>query len=342
MSTSFAVAAPLPFNEELRVSALAGYDVLDTEPEQAYDDLTTLASAVCRTPIALISLIDTHRQWFKSRVGLEATETSREVAFCAHAILSPGQTFEVADATQDSRFAGNPLVVGDPKIRFYAGSPLVTPQGLPIGTVCVIDRQSRQLDDVERRALASLARQVVTQLELRQSRAALTHESLNDPLTGLWNRPAFDRRLQEEWMRHGRTGRPLSLVALDLDHFKRINDTFGHPAGDAVLAQAANVITRGVRLSDLAARTGGEEFMVLLPDTDEVAATLVAEKLRRALASAPWPQANVTASAGVSSAQPTTQTDPNVLVACADKALYTAKQQGRNQVRAFNGWHVGG
>jgi diguanylate cyclase (GGDEF)-like protein len=339
MPPSSAVAASLPFNEALRMNALRSYDVLDTEPEQAYDDLTMLASAVCRTPMALITLVDSHRQWFKSRVGMEMTETSREVSFCAHTIISPDRTFEVADATQDPRFARNPLVVGDPNIRFYAGSPLVTPQGLPIGAVCVLDRQSRRLDDLERQALASLARQVVTHLELRQSRAALARDSLTDPLTGLWNRRAFDRRLPEEWMRHSRTGKPLSLVAFDLDHFKRINDSFGHPAGDEVLAKAANVIARGVRLSDLAARTGGEEFMLLLPETDEAAAMRVAEKLRQAFISASWPYAPVTVSVGVASVHPTRHADPHALVACADRALYTAKQRGRNRVQAFGEWH---
>ncbi len=328
--------AALPFNESRRVAALRAYDVLDTETEQAYDDFTTLASAVCRVPIALISLVDSERQWFKSKVGLgQATQTPRDVAFCAHAILRPGETMEVPDATHDVRFAGNPLVVGEPHIRFYAGAPLVTPDGLSVGTVCVIDHEPRHLQAQERQGLQSLARQIVTQLELRHSQAALVHDSLTDALTDLWNRRAFNRRLQEEWMRHARNGRPLSLLSLDLDHFKRINDEFGHPAGDAVLAQTAQLLRKSVRLSDLPARVGGEEFAVLLPETDAASAMGVAEKLRRVLVDAAWPHAPVTASIGVSSAAPDRHGDPHVLIAQADQALYAAKQRGRNRAQRF-------
>jgi len=330
--------APLPFNEAQRLAVLEAYQVLDSEPEQAFDDLTTLASAVCRAPIALISLVDSHRQWFKSRVGLGAAETPREVAFCSHAILRPGQTMEVPDALEDRRFARNPLVTGAPHIRFYAGAPMVTPQGLPVGTVCVIDHEPRRLQSLERQALESLARNVVTQLELRQARASLEHDSLTDALTGMWNRRAFERRLQEEWMRHRRTGRPVSLLSLDIDRFKSINDRFGHPAGDAVLARVAEVLRHGIRLSDLAARLGGEEFAVLLPETDAASAAVVGEKLRRLVQEAHWPLAPVTVSVGVASALPNDQGDPNVMLAQADRALYVAKERGRNQVRVFSDW----
>lgn len=337
-TTNGAVAAALPFNEARRLDALEDYRILDSEPEQAYDDLTRLASALCRAPIALISLVDSQRQWFKSKVGLAANETSRDIAFCAHALLRPDEVFEIPDAQQDRRFAHNPLVTGGPRIRFYAGAPLVTPQGLPIGTVCVIDQQPRQLHEVERYGLESLARQVVTQLELRQSRASLEHESLSDPLTGLWNRRAFDRRLKEEWMRHSRSGKPLSLLALDLDWFKRINDTYGHPVGDAVLVQTADVIRRAVRLSDVPVRTGGEEFSVLLPETDQSAASIVAEKVRRAVEEANWPHAPVTISVGVGCTVPQMASDPHAMMAKADRALYAAKEAGRNRVRAFEDW----
>ena len=330
--------APLPFNEARRLQALHAYDLLDTVEEQAYQDFTTLASAVCRAPIALISLIDSERQWFKSKVGLDVSETPRDSAFCAHAILRPGETMEVPDALQDPRFATNPLVHGDPHIRFYAGAPILTPDGLPLGTVCIIDREPRRLLSVERQALESLARQVVTQLELSRARATLERENLTDTLTGLANRRAFDRRLQEEWVRHSRNRRPLALLAFDLDRFKRINDTHGHPAGDAVLVRAAKLLGGAIRLSDMAARTGGEEFAVLLPETDLVAATTVADKLRRTLGDAQWPLVPVTASAGVAVAWPMLQGDPHVLIAQADQALYRAKGQGRDRVEAFSRW----
>ena len=159
--------APLPPDESARLQALSEYDVLDTLPELEFDDLTLLASHVCQTPIALISLIDPERQWFKSKVGVEVNETPRDIAFCAHAILEQ-KTFVVGDAASDPRFADNPLVTKDPHIRFYAGAPLVTKEGHALGTLCVIDRVSRDFDQKAQDALQALARQVMAQLELRR------------------------------------------------------------------------------------------------------------------------------------------------------------------------------
>jgi signal transduction histidine kinase/CheY-like chemotaxis protein len=160
--------APLPPDEAARLAALERYRVLDTEAEQAFDDLTSIASKVCGVPIALVSLVDRERQWFKSRVGLDAEEAPRDEAFCAHAILCPEDVFEVADAHDDPRFSQSPLVVGEPRARSYAGVPLVTPGGQAIGTLCVIDRRPRHLTKEQMAILRALGRQVVSQLELRR------------------------------------------------------------------------------------------------------------------------------------------------------------------------------
>ena len=164
------ISAPVHPEEARRLETLRRYRLLDTSAEAVFDDLVQVASVVAGCPISLVSLVDVERQWFKSAVGLGATETPRDVAFCAHAILEPGQVFEIPDATQDVRFADNPLVAGSPDIRFYAGVPLVVGNGMPLGTLCVIDRQPHKLTLVQREALLRLARQVVNQMEIRLQR----------------------------------------------------------------------------------------------------------------------------------------------------------------------------
>jgi GAF domain-containing protein len=165
--------APLPKNESARLEALRQYEILDTDPEEAFDDLTRLAAYVCQTPIAVISLVDRDRQWFKARVGLGPAETSRDCAFCAHTILQE-TPMVVPDALADDRFADNPLVTSEPYIRLYAGAPLMTPEGFRLGSLCVIDRQPRNLSAEQIAVLRMLANQVMGQLDLRRDLAAST------------------------------------------------------------------------------------------------------------------------------------------------------------------------
>jgi len=163
----------MPPDESERLAALREYEILDTPPEQVFDDLTWLASFICQTPMALVTLIDRHRQWFKARVGFDVAESSRSESICAHAIMKPDGILEVPDASKDRRFAAMPAIAGGPGIRFYAGVPLVGVKGHAVGTICVMDRAPRTLSEDQRHALRILAAQAASQLELRVRLRAL-------------------------------------------------------------------------------------------------------------------------------------------------------------------------
>lgn len=352
-------AAPLPSNESRRLNLLREYGILDTIAEQAYDDITLLASQICGVPIALVSFIDKDRQWLKSKVGLDVSETPREHAFCAHAILSPCELMQVSDATLDDRFVDNPYVTAEPQIRFYAGAPLVTRDGDALGTLCVIDKKPRQLTQGQAEALRALSRQVVSQLELRKAldelsryilekdsyerqleayqlrleeiNATLAADSKTDKLTGLANRRHFDDLFAEEFDRANRRGLPLSLIILDVDHFKMFNDTFGHSAGDETLKAVAKSLSETKRLQDRVARYGGEEFVIVLPDTPAEGAAILAERVRKAVQNREWEHRPVTVSIGVCTFERGIGS-PLEIIGAADAALYLSKQNGRNRV----------
>ncbi len=321
------IPPPTPANENVRLQALYRLGVLDTPHEEVFDRITRLACAVADVPIALVSLVDKDRQWFKSKVGLEATETPRDISFCGHAILGDGP-FVVTDAQADPRFADNPLVTGGPEISFYMGIPLVVPGGQKIGTLCVIDSAARELDAEAMAALQDLAEMTMREMELR--RVAAT-----DPLTGVLNRRMLELMHGQEASRSKRTGRPFSFAMLDLDHFKAVNDTHGHDVGDAVLVGVAETVNGRLREQDTLFRLGGEEFGVLYIDADAKSTALAADRVREYLAGLTFPTADgelsVTVSIGVAQHN---DDDENLaaLMARADRALYAAKSAGRNRV----------
>lgn len=350
---------PLPANERARLRALHAYEILDTLPETSYDDFAQLASIVCDAPIAMISLVDDDRQWFKAKVGLALSGTPREDAFCAHAIMDPGSVMVIRDAHADERFAQNALVLGEPHIRFYAGAPLVTSEGDAIGTLCVIDTVPRDLTPGQAEALRIMASEIVSQLDLRKSFAALEETvlaqvtyvgeleeskqhleaveshlieaAMTDPLTGLPNRRALQERLKVEYLRAQRYGTDVAIVMIDVDHFKDINDSLGHPKGDAALVALARLLEQERRGPDMVARYGGEEFLAILPGTSLAGGMIMAERFRRAVERASWDFRTLTISAGVASGGHGSLKNGD-LVREADEALRLAKKRGRNRV----------
>ena len=239
-----------------RLGALRASGLLDTPAEERFDRITRMAQRLFDVPIALVSLVDEDRQWFKSRQGLEIKETPRAFSFCAHAIEGE-VAFQVADAGADMRFSENPLVLGDPHIRFYAGCPIAAPDGSKLGTLCVIDRQPRLLSESAVAVLRDLA-------DMVEGEVALAHTALTDDLTGLTNRRGFALFGDTVLGICGRQGAPVTLVYADLDDLKWINDTFGHREGDRAIRSAAELLASTFRSSDVVARVGGDEFCVLL------------------------------------------------------------------------------
>ena len=323
--------APLPENESERLQALHSYEVLDSACEESFDRIAELARRLMNTSMAFVSLIDAERQWMKSSSGTSVRETPRDRAFCAHAILDPDATMVVPDATADPRFADNPMVTQDPGLRFYAGVPLVNPEGYALGTLCVADTVPRAIAPEEALALRSLAQMVVTTLELRRANLRMRSLVLTDDLTGLPNRAALIAAIERAIQRGRRHGESFSLLMLDLDGFKGVNDQRGHAEGDEVLRAVAREIRASLRRDDEPCRLGGDEFAAVLGGTDAQTAPEVAERLRQGLeqrmAARGWP---VTASIGtVTFASP--PFSAAAALARADALMYAAKAGGRNR-----------
>ena len=247
---------PVPLDETMRLRSLHSLRILDSAPDERFDRVTRMAKRLMDVDICLVSLVDSDRQWFKSKQGLDACETSREISFCGHAILEE-KPFIIEDTLTDPRFVDNPLVTDNPNIRFYAGYPVHGPEGRRIGTLCLIDRLPRQFSDRDVETLKEFAALVDDELA--------TASQLNvDELTKVANRRGFEQVANHLLPLCKRNNLDVEVLFFDLDGFKALNDKLGHKAGDEALQAFAKILLKGFRTSDVVARLGGDEFVVMM------------------------------------------------------------------------------
>jgi diguanylate cyclase (GGDEF)-like protein len=314
-------------DETGRLSALHRYDLPGTAQEQPLQRIADLVQTVLNVPMAAVTLIDAEQQWIKAVAGAGLKSGPRELAFCNETIKQRGP-LAITDATLDSRFAENPYVTGAPHIRSYLGVPLTTPEGYNIGSLCAIDTEPRPFDARQAAIIKSLAEIVVEQFELRQI-------ARQDAMTGALTRRGFLAEVEKEFLRATRYDRPSALMVIDVDNFRVINDRHGHPAGDAVLVSIANACMSAMRKSDVFGRIGGEEFAMLLPETDADDARDAAERIRQIVESTIVETSSqlirATVSIGIAPIPAVSESALGWLSE-ADIAVYEAKQFGRNRV----------
>ena len=333
------VVPPPPANEAERLNFLLSCGILDTPQDERFDRLTRIASRVYGADVAFLSFVDDRFQWMKATTGDGiGSSIERERSVCQIMIAS-GEPLVFGDMQKEPKLDGHPVVPFLP-FRFYAGVPLLTPEGAAVGSFCILKREPQDAAVFDVSTLIDLAAVSMDEVELWQRNQDLERVAQTDGLTGIANRRAFNQALERAVRRARRTNEPLSLLLLDLDHFKSLNDTAGHQAGDEVLRQFAGILAQAARRpDDVAARYGGEEFALILPSTDQTGALEVAQRLRENLAAAEIRhpkgiEGMVTVSIGAVTADPATDFTARTLVSAADAKLYEAKKAGRNRVIA--------
>lgn len=264
-----------PVDEKSRLTSLRSLNILDTQAEERFDRLTRLARRMFGVPIALVSLVDENRQWFKSCIGLDVLETPRDISFCGHAILGE-DIFLIPDTEKDERFADNPLVTDAPHIRFYAGCPLRHIDGNKLGTLCIIDSKPRNFTEEDLASLRDLA-------ELAEHELAAVQLATFDDLTKIANRRGFLSLAKNSLNMCARQNSSASMAFMDLNNFKPINDKFGHAEGDRALVAFADHMRKIFRSTDVYARIGGDEFVVLLCNSDIKPAEEIIGRLRTSI-----------------------------------------------------------
>ena len=285
------LTAPIPADDNQRLASLQKMNLLSSAREADLDRITRVAQRHFETEIALISLVDEDRQWFKSRCGLDAQETGRDISFCGHAILED-DTFVIEDTLEDERFKDNPLVTGAPFIRFYAGQPLSNIAGFNIGTLCVISPKAREFTPVDQQTLADLARMIEivmenrqlseTQQELIRDLENAERDRLIDPLTGLWNQRGFEEFFKRECDRSYENNRPFGIGVISFDHFDQVEKEFGIEMTDELLKYSASVCLENLRPIDTVTNYENNQFLFLLPQLTNFPLYNIGEKLARA------------------------------------------------------------
>jgi len=323
---------PKPADEATRIDTLHALGILDTAHEERFDRLTRLAKRLFGTPIALVSRVDKDRQWFKSSQGLDVAETPRDISFCGHAILE-NKVFVVPDAAEDERFHDNPLVAGDPRIRFYAGCPISVSNGSRLGTLCIIDHEPREFSADDLATLRDLA--CMVEQELTAARLATM-----DALTMLSNRRGFEELAAHALGLCRRLDRPASLLFLDLDLFKQINDRFGHAEGDQALVTFARLLQETFRESDVLGRLGGDEFAVLLTNASHEALNIALRRLRQAVDSCNHETRrgyDIAYSVGAARFDAARHADIGDMLVEADALMYIQKRQSQEKTGTDSG-----
>jgi diguanylate cyclase (GGDEF)-like protein len=313
--------ARIPPGDTQRLRTLQSLRILDTPAEEQFDNITRMAKRLFNVPIALVSLVDRDRQWFKSRQGLDATETARDISFCGHAIQAD-TLFIVEDATQDERFHDNPLVCGGPEVTFYAGYPLKAPNGHRLGTLCIIDRAPRKFSAAECELLNDLG--ALAEQQLR----ALALATM-DELTKIPNRRGFYIIAEQILATSARAGLPAAVLVFDLDGFKLINDQEGHEAGDRALMEFARCLLVTSREADVIGRLGGDEFCVLTTGTDEAGVARLIERLGECVADSNLSRPDelpIAFSVGVAVGSGASAGNVEALLAEADRQMFAHKK----------------
>ena len=314
----------IPPDEDARLAELRSLNVLDTIAEERFDRLTRMARRLFGVDVALVSLVDENRQWFKSCAGMELSETPRDISFCGHTILGDG-AFVIPDALQDERFCDNPMVAGPPHVRFYAGCPLRGPGGRKLGTLCIIDSKPRAFSDEDVEMLVDLA------LMVEREFSAIEWATV-DELTGLSNRRGFMMLAQHSLQLCTRQNIPAALVFIDLDHLKQVNDQLGHAEGDWVLVTFAQHLMKAFRSSDVVARLGGDEFLVLLTNHSKAAAESAMARLQQALDATNEAEArgyDISFSYGLVGFDPKRHPTIGALISEGDSLMYKTKKARR-------------